>query len=191
MDDVGDEVPLAPQLMKPLAVLVFARVDDTAFRTVSVDELRRGSHLDHAAMLDDGHAIAEPFRLLHEVRREEDRAAPFPDVSHQLPDGAPRLRIEARRELVEEDELGLVNQRERDEQPLLLPAGEVHEPRVALAGEPKPIEQDVRVDDALAIVQRGPQIHRFPYLDALLEMRLLVLDADASAKRRRVALWIE
>ncbi len=60
-----------------------------------------------------------------------------------VPDRAPRLRIEAGRELVEEHDLGVVDERERDEQPLLLAAGERHEPRVALLGKPELIEQPV------------------------------------------------
>ena len=104
--------------------------------------------LDQAPVLDDGDAIAEPLGLFHQVRREEHRRAAVPDVGHELPDRAARLRIEAGRELVEEHDLGLVDQRERDEQPLLLAAGERHEPGVALALEAEPRQERVAFGDA-------------------------------------------
>jgi hypothetical protein len=107
----------------------------------------------------------------------------------ESPDRAAGLRIEAGGELVEEHDVGLVDQRERDEEPLLLAAGERHEPGVALAVESESCQERVRVGDAG--VERPPEIHGFPDLDALLELRLLVLHADPLAERAGVAAGIE
>ena len=70
------------------------------------------------------------------------------DAAHQLPDRAPRLRIEAGRQLVEKDDFGIVDQRQRDEQPLLLAARQRHEPGVALLDQPELLEQPIAVRPA-------------------------------------------
>ena len=112
------------------------------------------------------------------------------DAAHQLPDRAARLRIEAGRQLVEEHDLGIVDERERDEEPLLLAARQRHEPGVALVGEPELLEQPSPSATGLSI-ERGPEIDRLPHLDALLELRLLQLHADALLQRVDVANRIE
>ena len=87
-----------------------------------VDQPLRGIDVDDASVLDDGDAIAQPLRLLHQVRGQEHGLAARADAAHQLPDRAPRLRIEAGRQLVEKHHFGIVDERERDEQALLLAA---------------------------------------------------------------------
>ena len=111
------------------------------------------------------------------------------DAVHQVPDGAPRLRVESRGELVEEHHLGVVDERERDEEPLLLPAREAHERGIALFRESELLEQGATVDRAR--VERRPEIDRFPDADTLLQLRLLELDADALLQRLGVAGGIE
>ena len=73
------------------------------------------------------------------------RLAARADAAHELPDRAARLRIEPGRQLVEEHDLGIVDERQRDEQPLLLPARQRHEPGVALFGQTELLEQPVAV----------------------------------------------
>ena len=74
--------------------------------------------------------------------------------------------------------------------PLLLSARERHEPGVALVRQAELVEQTVAVDRALP-VQRRPQIDGLPHLDALLQLRLLQLDADPLLQRVDVAHGIE
>ena len=83
-------------------------------------QLRRRAHLDQRAVLDDGHAIAEALSLLHQVSRQKNGLASIADTVDEIPDRAPGLGVEPCGQLVEEDDLGIVDQRERDEQPLLL-----------------------------------------------------------------------
>ena len=129
-------------------------------------------------MLDDGDAVAQPLRLLHQVRGQEHGLAARADAADQLPDRASRLRVETRGQLVEKHHLGIVDERQRDEQALLLAAGEGHEPGVALLGKAELFEQAIAVADGL-LVERRPQVNGFPHLDAFLQVRLLQLHADA------------
>jgi hypothetical protein len=48
--------------------------------------------------------------------------AAIPDAAHQVPDGSSRLRIEPGGQLIEEYYFRIVDQRQGDKQPLLLPA---------------------------------------------------------------------
>ena len=112
------------------------------------------------------------------------------DAANQIPDRPARLRVEAGRQLVEKHHLGVVDERQRDEQPLLLPAGERHEPGVPLLGEPELREKPLAFRCGPA-VEREPQIDGFPHLDPLLQLRLLQLDADALLQRIHVAKRIE
>src|SRR6266550_2860903 len=117
-------------------------------------ELLGRTHLDNAPVLDDRHAIAESLGFFHQMRRQKYRGAAVSDAGHERPDRATRLRVEPGRELVEEHDLGLVDERERDEEPLLLSARERHEPRVALGFQPEPREERVGIYDA--VVERSP-----------------------------------
>src|SRR6266550_6384066 len=123
------------------------------------------------------------------MRGEEHRRAAISDAGDQTPDRATRLRVKARGELVEEYDLGFVDESEGDEQPLLLTAREIHEPGVAFGFESELREQRVGIRDV--VVDRPPKVHGFPDLDSLLEVRFLVLDADPLPKGVRVALRIE
>src|SRR5207247_11303095 len=63
-------------------------------------------------------------------------------------------------------------------QPLLLATRKVHKPCVALVGKAELFEQPVAVQRLW--VERGPEIHSFPDLDSLLELRLLQLNPNRS-----------
>jgi hypothetical protein len=70
------------------------------------DEARGRIHVDDAAMIDDGHAIAEALGLLHQMRREKHGLAARANAADKIPDGAARLRVEAGRQLIEKHQLG-------------------------------------------------------------------------------------
>src|ERR1700688_673667 len=108
---------------------------------------------------------------------QEDGLAALADAAHQVPDRASRLGVQPGSQLVEKHHLWIVNQRKRNEQPLLLASGEVHKPGVPLLAEAELLEQALGVH-GLLVVKRSPEVYRLPHFDALLQLRLLELNSD-------------
>ena len=79
---------------------------------------------DEPPLLDDRDAVAERLRLVEVVRREEDRLAEVLQRADDVPRRAPRRRVEAGRRLVEEDQLGVADEREREVQAAQLAAAQ-------------------------------------------------------------------
>ncbi len=154
------------------------------------DEAGRGVDVDDAAVLDDGDSIAEALGLFHEVGGEEDGFAAVANAAYQIPNRPARLGVEASSELVEEDDFRVVDEGHGDEESLLLAAGEVHEPGVALVFEAELVEEMFGIGGLFA-VERGPEVDCFPDLDALLELGLLELNADAILELVDLAVGIE
>src|SRR5690349_5484858 len=86
-------------------------------------ELGRGPDRQDPPVLDDRDAVGELLRLVEVVRRQHDGLAEVAQRADRAPRGTPRLRVEARRRLVEEDQLGVADERQREVQPALLAAG--------------------------------------------------------------------
>ena len=61
-----------------------------------------------AALRDQQQAVAEPFGVLHDVRREQHGRSPSGEIADQLFEDLLVDGVEAREGLVEDDELGLV-----------------------------------------------------------------------------------
>ena len=91
-------------------------------------------------------AVGELLGLVEVVRREQDGLAERAEGADHLPRGASRLRVEAGGRLVEEDEVGIADERDAEIEPSLLPARERLHPRVRLLLEPD--ERDHLVDVA-------------------------------------------
>src|SRR5258708_33376069 len=110
---------------------------DGALRAVSADELLRLVDVDDPSALDDCYPVAQPFGLLHQMSGQKDRLAALANTTHQVPDRAPRLRIQPSGQLVEKHQLWVVDQRKGNKQPLLLASGEAHKPGVPFIREAK------------------------------------------------------
>ena len=96
---------------------------------------------DDAAAVDDRDAIAQRFRLVEIVGRQQHRVAVVPHPRDLVVQLAARLRIEAGGRLVEKHELGFVDEGQREREPLPLATRERIERRVGLGGEREPFEQ--------------------------------------------------
>src|SRR5579862_2287480 len=157
---------------------ILRREDDGSLRAVPLHQAIRRVDIDDASVFDDGNAVAQPLGLLHEMSRQENCLATFADAAHQLPDSAPRLRIEPCGQLIEKYHLGIIDQCQRDEQPLLLSAREGHEPGIPLVDQAELFEQTFAVSGFFSI-KRGPQIYRLPDFNSLLQLSLLQLNANS------------
>ena len=79
-----------------------------------VDELPRRIEGDDVPLVHDRDSIAKDLGLIEVVRGQEDRGSAGLDASDELPEIAPRLRVQSRRRLVEKQDLRLVHERGRD-----------------------------------------------------------------------------
>src|SRR5205085_3053384 len=101
------------------------------FRAERSDELARGAERDGLPVIDDCHAVAEHLRLIHIVRREQYGASLTFQLDDEVPELAPRLRVESRRRLVEEEQLGITNDGAGEREPLLLSSRQLADARSA------------------------------------------------------------
>ena len=92
--------------------------------TVSSNEFRDGPDIEHAAVIDNAHAIAEFCGFFHVVRGVNDGLSLGRQRAHQVENPVARLRINTRGRLIEEDEFGVVNQRGCEVETALHAAGE-------------------------------------------------------------------
>ena len=81
----------------------------------------------HAPRRDDPDAIGELRGLVEVVRGEHDRGALGLQTADEVPELPARVRIEPRRRLVQEQQLGPADDAERDIDPPLLPARELRD----------------------------------------------------------------
>jgi hypothetical protein len=107
-------------------------------RRVLGDERARRALGDDAPAVHDHQPVAELLGLVHVVRGEHERDAALLEPEQPLPHQMPGLRVQAGGRLVEQHEVGFVDQRPRDRQPTLhtarervdlvpRPVGELHE----------------------------------------------------------------
>ena len=106
-------------------------------------------------------------------------------VSH----GATRLRVEARGQLVEDGDLRVADQRQRDGHALLLTAGEALESSVALVLQVEHGEEIVDIGGA--VVEAREERERLVDGDLVVKPGLLELYADAFADELRASLRVD
>src|SRR6185436_7118852 len=95
----------------------------------------------HLAMVDDRHGRAELLELWKDVTADHDRLADGPQLAEQLAKLHACARVEAGRRLVEQQDLGIVDERVGEAQTLLHAAREALHVRVALVAEVDEIEE--------------------------------------------------
>src|SRR2546425_7379787 len=135
-------------------------------------------------MVHDGDPVAQALRFFHIVRGEEDRAARRPEAADHVPQLAARLRIEARRGLVEEQELRPGDERARHREALLLAARQLTHPRGALLLEPHQPEHFLH--GMRGAVEAAKQPDGLFDRELVGELRVLQLNAQALAQRAAI-----
>ena len=84
------------------------------------------------ALLDDGHAVAHALHFAQDVRGEEDRHPALVLLADELEELALHERVEAGGGLVEEEQLGLVQEPLHDAHLLAVAVGEVLDAAIQL-----------------------------------------------------------
>ncbi len=121
--------------------------------------------------------------------RQQDRLAELAQRADERPGVAARRRVEAGRRLVEEDELGVADERDAEVEPPLLPARERLHLRVALLGQAD--EVDHLVDVARVPVVAGEDPVHLAHGQDGPELGLLQDDADPLPERPLAAAGVE
>ena len=113
--------------------------DDRRRVIPTADRLRRALR-DDPPLRDHDDAVGQPLGLFHVVRGEQHGLAQAAEAFDEIPRGAAGRRVESGRGLVEEHELRVADERERQIEPPLLAAGESLHAHVGLVGEPDELE---------------------------------------------------
>ena len=145
-------------------------------------------------MIHHDEPVAELLRLVHVVRRQHERDAALLQPEQAIPDHVPGLRVEARRRLVEEQQLGIVDERARDRQTPLHPARERLHLVAGALGELDEVEQ--LVDLRLQLAAREPEVaavdeHVLAHRQLRVERVVLRNDAEPGSDAGAVRVWVE
>ena len=144
------------------------------------NELLRRAQGDEAAVIHDGDAVAEALGLVHVMGGEDDGAAGALQVIHEVPEMPASLRIEAGGGLVEEQQLGIADQRAGHGQALLLAAGKRAHAGIAFFFELGSGDDFVHRDAAME--KAAEKAEGFENRELFRELRFLELNADALAQ---------
>src|SRR5215218_6484509 len=188
---VGDRFHQRDQFVE--SVRAGAELEDLR-ADVLFDEVLRSSPCDDTTALHDDEAVAEAGGLLHVVGGQHQRLALVRERPEPVPHEMPRLRVEARGGLVEHDDLRIVDEGPRDQEPALHPTGELLHPGIYLVGELHEVEERVRpLQDRLPgeIVVPAVDEQVFAYLELVVEVVLLRDDPDAALYLALVAVHVE
>ena len=181
MEHLGRPVGLERHLAPVLAVADLGR-----WRIA--DQLGGRPYGDDLPLAEDSDAVGEVLCLVEVVRREQDRLAELPQRTQRLPGLAPRVRVEARGRLVEEDQLRVADEPEPKVETPPLAAREAAHENVPLVLQPDQL--DDLVDRPRALVVAGEQAQALDDAQRLVHRRGLEDDADPlaplAARVRRV-----
>ena len=94
-------------------------------RAGEVAQLGEVAGLDHPAVADDRHGVAQPFHLAEDVAAQQHGGTPLAQRLHLVAEDGLHQRVEPGRRLVEEEQLGVRRQRghQRDLLPVALGVG--------------------------------------------------------------------
>lgn len=116
------------------------------------------------AVLEDGDSVSEAFGLIEVVGGQHDRGAEGPEVLDHLPATSACFGIEAGGRLIEEDQLGVTSEREREVEAAPLSPREATYDRVVVVTE---------FDDREQLLERAwPYVEAAPRFDELADSQV-------------------
>ena len=143
---------------------------------------------DDPAGGDHRDPVGELLGLVHVVGGQQDGLAEVAEALDHLPGGAAGGGVEAGGRLVEEEQLGVADERDRDVEPPLLAAGQAPGALIGLLGESD--ELDRLVDRSRGPVVAGVHLERLAHGQQRLHPAFLEDEADPPApiasRRRRI-----
>ena len=116
-----------PHRAEPEGVRRHARDEHLHVLHVDPEQVAERAHLEEPARTQDRHPVAQRLGVGEDVRREEDGLPRLAQAEDDVPDEPPADRVEAGHRLVEDDQLGVVDQGLREPGPLHHPLGEAAE----------------------------------------------------------------
>src|SRR5919106_1971450 len=147
---------------------------------VGREEVPRRAGADDLAPGEDRHAVGEALRLLHVVRRQEDALAEGTQVADRLPGLPSRGGVEAGGGLVEEDELRVADEREREVEAAELAAGERANALVSLPCQAHELDHLRRAPRRRVVA--GEELDDLPHREQVVDGGGLEDDADPRAE---------
>ena len=158
------------------------------------DEVRGGAPSDDAALVHDHQPIAELLGLVHVVGRDDERDAFALEPVQPIPQEVASLGVEAGRRLVEQDDVGLVDERAGDREPPAHAARQALDALVAFSTScAKSSRSAHRSRDLAALEPEVAPVDEEVLADrqVLVERVVLGHDAEARADGRAVVGGIE
>src|SRR5581483_767485 len=151
---------------------------DMLAANVSLDFVRRAID-DNFSLVDDDDAFRQRISLFQIVRGQENGfAARNLDVD-LVPEVASRLHVKAGRGFVQEEDIGVANQRQGEIDALFLPTGEPTQARISLLLQP--CYFNCLLSNHRAIVKAPKKLDQFADLERFWHAGFLKHDADALA----------
>src|ERR671912_619323 len=147
------------------------------------DQRPRRSFGDDQTPFHDDEPVTQPRGLLHVMGGEDEGLALIRELAQAVPDEMAGLRVEPRSRLVEDDDLGVVQQGAGDEQASLHPARELLDRRFGLVGELHEVEKLLGPPEyqlAREVVVPAVDEQVLLYLELVVEVVLLGDDPDAA-----------
>ncbi len=148
---------------------------------------------DDAPGADDGDAAAELLGLFQIMRRQEDRHSVGIEGAKPLPQLEAQLDVDAGGRLVENQQLGLVNQRASQREPAFLTARDFRVLEMRVRGKPEALEQHVgALVDLLAAqtVVAGGVNENVAQREVPVEVELLRREPDQAPRLTPIALVV-
>ena len=148
MGDVGDAgqpVELLERLRGGSEGVVRQGESNRGLTGVPGDQLGGRALVEHPSVAHRHDPVAQCLGLVELVGHQQHRGPGVVELGDRRPDVAPRGRVEALGELVEDHQPRLVEQRQHQEQPLPLPAAQPCERGPASVRQPELLQEPVTV----------------------------------------------
>src|SRR5258705_2333706 len=136
--ELGHQAPVREDLLR--VPLTAVERNDDMLAAVRVLHLHQGAVDQLLAARDDAQAVAQLLGVLHDVRGEEHRLSLAPVVAHGVAEHLRVDGIETGEWLVENHELGIMQDRRNELHLLLHPLGKIGNPSQPPIGETQPVQ---------------------------------------------------